>query len=125
MVRNYLEMFGKWFLYLISCQVLVEYREADNCSQAHRALTGWVLNDRTIITSYFPTGKTTIPGFFSPVPPGYDSESTDDEFRKRSRRDSFRDSYGKCLKQGGAERSLGSEFPGDNIALANNWLPEV
>lgn len=106
-------------------KVLVEYREADNCSQAHRALTGWVLNDRTIITSYFPTGKTTIPGFFSPVPPGYDSESTDDEFRKRSRRDSFRDSYGKCLKQGGAERSLGSEFPGDNIALANNRLPEV
>lgn len=78
---------------LISWQVLVEYTDADDCSHAHRALTGLVFNNWTVITSYFPTGKTSMPGIFSPVLPAEHSglgcdEREEDPPRKRSRHSS-------------------------------------
>lgn len=74
-------------------KVLVEYTDADNCSHAHRALTGLVFNNWTVITSYFPTGKTSMPGIFSPVLPAEHSglgcdERKEDPPRKRSRHSS-------------------------------------
>lgn len=74
-------------------KVLVEYTDADNCSHAHRALTGLVFNNWTVITSYFPTGKTSMPGIFSPVLPAEHSglgcdERKENPPRKRSRHSS-------------------------------------
>ena len=96
-------MVNKALLFLVSRhQVLIHYRDADDCSKAHRALTGLVLKERTVITSYFPTGKLSIPGIFSPVvrneKQGCNTERTGDEIRKRSLSDLHTDGYGKCMK---------------------------
>ena len=85
---------------LLVSQVLVEYSDADDCSQAHRALTGWIFNGRTVITSYYPTGKASLPGIF--YPDISEKQASDDNERpghvgKRSR-DSPKNNYGKCMK---------------------------
>lgn len=79
---------------------MVEFTDADDCSQAHRALTGWVFKGRAVISCYYPTGKASLPGLFNPVIPRYqashDNERSD-LVRKRSP-DSRKDIYGKCMK---------------------------
>lgn len=81
-------------------KVLVEYTDADDCSQAHRALTGCIFNGRTVISCYYPTGKASLPGLFNPVISRYqashDNERSD-HVRKRGS-DSRKDIYGKCMK---------------------------
>lgn len=83
---------------LISCQVLVEYTDADNCSRAHRALTGLVFNNWTVITSYFPTGKTSMPGIFSPVllveHSGLGRDESKEELPRKRSRNSSTERYG-------------------------------
>ncbi|CAH3041127.1 unnamed protein product [Porites lobata] len=62
-------------------KVLIQYFDADDCSRAHSALTGWIYNGRTVITCFYLSGKSSIPGIFTPVEPTqekiHDNESPD------------------------------------------------
>lgn len=49
--------------------MLIQYFDADDCSRAHSALTGWIYNGRTVITCFYPSGKSNVPGIFTPVEP--------------------------------------------------------
>lgn len=48
---------------------MIQYFDADECSRAHSALTGWIYNDRTVITCFYLSGKSSIHGIFTPVEP--------------------------------------------------------
>ncbi|XP_073243914.1 serine/threonine-protein kinase Kist-like [Porites lutea] len=50
-------------------KVLIQYFDADECSRAHSALTGWIYNDRTVITCFYLSGKSSIHEIFTPVEP--------------------------------------------------------
>lgn len=83
-------------------KVLAVYYDADDCSRAHSALTGWIYNGRTVITCFYPAGKASDPGLFKPIIQytGHDNERSD-KLRKRSldlQPDSSKGNHAKCTK---------------------------
>ena len=48
---------------------MIQYFDADDCSRAHSVLTGWIYNGKTVITCFYPSGKSSIPWIFTQVEP--------------------------------------------------------
>ena len=86
---------------------MIQYFDADDCSRAHSALTGCIYNGRTVITCFYLSGKSSIPGIFTPVEPTqekiHDNGRPDNTLGKRSI-DSESESPAKdnvkCMKTG-------------------------
>lgn len=104
-------------------KVLVEYCDADDCSQAHSALTGWIYNGRTVITCFYPPDKSSTPDLFNSVIPRQQASHDNERLDTLGKRnvdlepESPKNNYAKCMKTGNENFDVDLEVNPSKMSL--------